>query len=98
MAQPIPLKIPPRNPRAELRSRLELAPILSATPHVDCAAGFSEESVEPLNSPPFTSSSATAVSATAPAHCHFLAGRSPVASTCVRLPLRSAASDDRSEN
>ncbi len=26
MAQPIPLEIPPRNPRAELRSRLELAP------------------------------------------------------------------------
>jgi uncharacterized protein YjgD (DUF1641 family) len=26
MAQPIPLEIPPRNPRAELRSRLEQAP------------------------------------------------------------------------
>ena len=26
MAQPIPLEIPPRNPRAELRSRLERAP------------------------------------------------------------------------
>jgi uncharacterized protein YjgD (DUF1641 family) len=26
MAQPIPLEIPPRNPRAELRSRLEDAP------------------------------------------------------------------------
>lgn len=26
MAQPIPLEIPPRNPRAELRARLELAP------------------------------------------------------------------------
>jgi uncharacterized protein YjgD (DUF1641 family) len=26
MAQPIPLEIPPRNPRAELRSRLEAAP------------------------------------------------------------------------
>jgi uncharacterized protein YjgD (DUF1641 family) len=27
MAQPIPLEIPPRNPRAELQSRLERAPI-----------------------------------------------------------------------
>src|SRR5258708_35948347 len=26
MAQPIPLEVPPRNPRAELRSRLEQAP------------------------------------------------------------------------
>jgi uncharacterized protein YjgD (DUF1641 family) len=26
MAQPIPLEVPPRNPRAELRSRLEVAP------------------------------------------------------------------------
>src|ERR1700680_2676358 len=26
MAQPIPLEIPPRNPRAELRARLEQAP------------------------------------------------------------------------
>jgi hypothetical protein len=26
MAQPIPLEIPPRNPRAELHSRLEQAP------------------------------------------------------------------------
>jgi hypothetical protein len=26
MAQPIPLEIPPRNPRAELQSRLEHAP------------------------------------------------------------------------
>ena len=26
MAQPIPLEIPPRNPRAELRARLEVAP------------------------------------------------------------------------
>jgi hypothetical protein len=26
MAQPIPLEIPPRNPRAELLSRVELAP------------------------------------------------------------------------
>ena len=35
MAQPIPLKLPPRDPRAELRSRLENAPVEHAEALLD---------------------------------------------------------------